>query len=254
MYHGDVTRGMKEQIERDLRDEDGHFRLVIVSSALGRGANFPCIQRLIFLRAPLSLEGTVLVFKRYKSRFLTKYPVVLFCADVDLWQVAGRAGRRTTDLALITVYWSPADVRKNVAAPAMIRWLNLQAHHPLDRPPSPPLPPAQTCRRACAVAYFTFKGDPAYTSPAEPHFCCDLCRAACSCCVSGHCPPLVGLQLAAGSPGEGNPRFHLLMIVPFDYPHGVFPVPLSRSATPPPTVCVLDVSKRRCPRRARQQL
>jgi len=149
-YHSGCTRARKTEIEHDLQERDGHFRLVVVSAALGRGANFPAIHRVIFLKAPLSLE--------------------------DLWQVAGRAGRQDPGLALITVWWLPLDVPKDKAAQSLRKWLQLQAG--VDR--------TTCCRRAQALAYFAFEGDPPPTLPME-HTCCDLCRPRCACST---CPPL----------------------------------------------------------------
>ena len=59
-----VTEQMKRDIEEDLRNPDGHFRIIIVSAALGRGANFPQIQRLIMLKCPLTLEALLQIAGR----------------------------------------------------------------------------------------------------------------------------------------------------------------------------------------------
>lgn len=55
MYHGDCSVSKRKEIEANLRDPNGPIRLVIVSSALDRGTNYPNINRPIFLRAPLCL-------------------------------------------------------------------------------------------------------------------------------------------------------------------------------------------------------
>ena len=73
MYHGDCSVTKRKQIEADLRDPNGAIRLVIVSSALGRGANYPNINRLIFLRAPLSLVCARILFRGIEARSLTKH-------------------------------------------------------------------------------------------------------------------------------------------------------------------------------------
>ena len=58
MYHGDSFLSAKASVEASLQDPEGRIRLVFVSSALGRGANYPGINRLIFLRPPYSLVRT----------------------------------------------------------------------------------------------------------------------------------------------------------------------------------------------------
>ena len=97
MYHKDSSDTKKQEIEASLRDVDGHVRIVIVSSALGRGANFPSIPEVIFIQPPLSLE--------------------------ELYQAAGRAGRDTKDIAHITVYFQGADIPKNRASRSLIEWI-----------------------------------------------------------------------------------------------------------------------------------
>ena len=103
MYHKDSSDKKKKEIEASLRDSSGHVRIVIVSSALGRGANFPAIPEVIFLQPPLSLE--------------------------ELYQAAGRAGRDTKAMAQITVYFQGADIPKNRASRSLIAWIRCKTDH-----------------------------------------------------------------------------------------------------------------------------
>ena len=97
MNNSDTTEVKKHEIEKSLRNPKGHIRLVIVSAALGRGANYPAISRVIFLKPPLSLE--------------------------DLFQFAGRAARGIDEFGVIFVYWISADVPSNRATASLRDWL-----------------------------------------------------------------------------------------------------------------------------------
>jgi superfamily II DNA helicase RecQ len=72
-------------------------RVVVVSSAMGRGANFPKIAKVLFFHCPSSLE--------------------------DLIQAGGRAGRDTTELAEVVVYYQKKDIPKNRSTLAIHRWI-----------------------------------------------------------------------------------------------------------------------------------
>jgi superfamily II DNA helicase RecQ len=166
MYHSGTSSRLKKAIENDLRDPYGAVRLVVVSAALGRGANFPGIQKVIFLKAPLSLE--------------------------ELWQAAGRAGRRApgqefSETAVITVFYRMLDVPKGRAAESLRRWLQLASGADLGAFRQ------ESCRRAMAAEYFAFAGDPPTVLP-DAHVCCDQCRSLCSC---GACPALALFPRAA---------------------------------------------------------
>ena len=166
MYHGDTYEPLKKQIEADLRNTSGHYRLVFVSSALGRGANFPAIAHIIFLKAPYTLE--------------------------DLWQVAGRAGRQTELIAFIDVYWRPSDVPRHKASDAMRRLLRMTKHIVYDSDESDHSDASAglrlNCRRRAIWQYFRFPGDQVerYELPTPAHLCCDLCHIICDC--GDHCP------------------------------------------------------------------
>ena len=97
MYNGNRDATMKAKIEADLRDPNGHLRVVVVSSAMGRGSNFPGIHHIIFLVAPKTLE--------------------------DFRQAVGRTGRNSNSIARVDAYWLGVDIPKNKAHEAMIRFL-----------------------------------------------------------------------------------------------------------------------------------
>ena len=176
MYHGETRDEMKRHIETSLRDPHGVVRVVVVSAALGRGANFPRILRMIFVRPTLWLE--------------------------EFWQAAGRCARDTDLLAHISVYWKPRHVPSHKASTSMRRFLDCS-----------PLPdifgllfPAfcrrliveymgaeDACRRLIILKYFAFPGDRishATSRPVPEHECCDCCRQLCVCaqCVSVSLP------------------------------------------------------------------
>ena len=101
MYHGDTCEPLKKQIEADLRNTTGHYRLVFVSSALGR------VQ--IFLQSLISFCSKLLTLE-------------------DLWQVAGRTVQHAELIAFIDGYWRPSDNPRHKASDAMRRLLRMSKH------------------------------------------------------------------------------------------------------------------------------
>ena len=142
-YHSKSGSAHKRAIETSLRDPSGSIRVVVCSSALGRGANYPDISKVIFLHCPSSLE--------------------------ELWQFGGRAGRSTDGSVPLRaegiVYYTNSDIPSDHASRSLIAFVNL---------------PRSGCRREYSLNYFRFPGDPTPTK-GNHHECCDLCAKRCEC-------------------------------------------------------------------------
>jgi hypothetical protein len=129
MYHGETRDEMKT-----LRDPHEVVRVVVVSAALGRGANFPRIIRMIFVRPTLWLEA------------------------------AGRCAKDTDLLAHISVYWKPRDVPSHNASTSMRRFLDCSPLSDIFGLLFPAfcrrlIVEYMACRRLIILKYVAFPGD-----------------------------------------------------------------------------------------------
>lgn len=98
-YHSKSSQDNKDMIERSLTDLHGHVRVVVVSSAMGRGANYPGITKVLFLQCPLSLE--------------------------EAYQGGGRGGRDTDQQAEAIIYYVNSDIPSNRAAKSLREFVHL---------------------------------------------------------------------------------------------------------------------------------